>query len=465
LLLACTERARSTGGDAVAPMHPDALSGLPSMPLDARPLPEASPQARESAPSSSGSGTPSFGVPPYTQAAAMYRVEPGTQYASLASVASLLKPGDIVDVVGDATYAGGVRFDRDGRDDAKIVIRGVTKNGKRPVVSGGQNTIEAAGDHYVFENLDITGGAKRCFYHHANEIVLRSSFIHDCPQQGILGGDTDAGSLTVEFCELARCGGGVYHHQIYMATDEKAHPGSVFRLLHSYIHDGAGGNNVKSRAERNEILYNWIEGALYHEVELVGPDGQDPKLAREDGQIVGNVLYKVGAHNAIRLGGDGTGATAGRYRLVGNTIIMASNAGAIRLMDSVESVELYNNAFYRTGTEGVVLFKDDEVKWATGKPVIAGQNNWFSAGSTTSTALKGTKMGGGSVFAGLATKDLRPGRGSPLAAAGTASTPTDATLPFPNPLAIPAFEPPMAKVGPPKARPATLRPSIGAFEP
>ena len=33
-----------------------------------------------------------------------------------------------------------------------------------------------------------------------------------------------------------------------------------------------GGNAVKSRAQRNEIYYNWIEGAVYHELELIGPD-------------------------------------------------------------------------------------------------------------------------------------------------------------------------------------------------
>ncbi len=55
---------------------------------------------------------------------------------------------------------------------------------------------------------------------------------------------------------------GISAHQIYMATDESAHPGSVFRMQFCYMHDGAGGNNVKSRSERNEIYYNWIEGRL-----------------------------------------------------------------------------------------------------------------------------------------------------------------------------------------------------------
>lgn len=64
-----------------------------------------------------------------------------------------------------------------------------------------------------------------------------------------------------------------------MATDEVAYPGAVFRLQHSYLQDsdytdgvGIGGNLIKSCAERNEIYYNWLEGAFYHELELIGPD-------------------------------------------------------------------------------------------------------------------------------------------------------------------------------------------------
>ena len=71
-----------------------------------------------------------------------------------------------------------------------------------------------------------------------------------------------------------------------MATDETAYPGAVFRMQHCYVHDANGGNNVKSRAERNEIYYNWIEGAYYHELELIGPDGQAESLKREDSDVV-----------------------------------------------------------------------------------------------------------------------------------------------------------------------------------
>lgn len=74
----------------------------------------------------------------------------------------------------------GVLFDRAGTAAQKITIRGLRINGKRPVLSGGNNTIEAAGNHYVFEGLDLTNGTSRCFFHHADDIVLRDSVVHDC---------------------------------------------------------------------------------------------------------------------------------------------------------------------------------------------------------------------------------------------------------------------------------------------
>ncbi len=442
------------------PFHPDSLTAIPSLPTA-----EA---GGEAIPAASAAGAPASGggAAPPSSADATYRVEPGSKYPTLASVASLLSPGDVVEVVGGYTYVGGTKLERPGTAESKITIRGVPRNGKLPILSGGQNTIEAAGDHYVFENLEITGGARRCFFHHAHDITLRSSLVRDCPQQGILGADTDSGSLTVELCEVTRSGSGTYNHPIYIATDEKAHPGSVFRLVQSYIHDGSGGNNVKTRAERNEILYNWIENATYHELEMVGPDGQDPKLAREDGQVVGNVLFKSSDGPVVRIGGDGTGETGGRYRFVNNTIIVGGETGAIRLFGSVESVELFNNAFYRTGgSGGVRLFRDDEVKWTTGSPVVTGKNNWFPAGSSTFAALGATKLGGSNVFAAFSAKDFRPPRNSPLAGAGTTSTASDGKLAFPSPIAMPEMEPPRGKAEPGKKRGTAARPAIGAFEP
>ena len=227
--------------------------------------------------------------------ATTYQVGPGKPNAAIADVANMLVAGDIVEVDGNQTYAGGVVLAKSGSAAQKITIRGLRINGKRPVLSGATNTIEVQGSHVVVEGFELTAGTFRCFYHHGDDITLRDSVIHDCPRHGLLGADTDSGSLLMEYVEVFKCGGGTQDHQVYMATDEMTHPGAVFRMQYCFLHDGNGGNNVKSRAERNEIYYNWIEGALYHELELIGPDpagGAPEILKREDSDVVGNVLWQ-----------------------------------------------------------------------------------------------------------------------------------------------------------------------------
>jgi len=256
--------------------------------------------------------------------AVTYQVGPGRNYTTLQAVAGLLEKGDLVEVDGNATYPGGVTFTEPGTADEKITIRGIRLNGQRPKISGGINTVAfttpwpyagPGADHYVFEGFEVTGGSSRGIYHQADDLTIRDVVVHDCPNQGILGADQGSGDITMAYVEVYACGSGDRNHQIYMATDEIHYPGSVFRMQYCYIHDGNGGNNVKSRAERNEIYNNWIENAYYHELELIGPDGGDggdAGLAREDSDVVGNVLRKTSRNGFVtRVGGDGTGQTNG----------------------------------------------------------------------------------------------------------------------------------------------------------
>ena len=71
--------------------------------------------------------------------------------------------------------------------------------------------------------------------------------------------------------------------------------------------------NIKSRAERNEIYYNWVSGGFYGEIELIGPDPHGNKkvstdTAREDSDVVGNVFQHIPTQGTrmARVGGDGT---------------------------------------------------------------------------------------------------------------------------------------------------------------
>ncbi len=384
-----------------------------------------------------------------------------------------LMPGDIVELEGDTTYEGGIRFDDPGSEAMPIIVRGVGA-GARPRIEGGDNTIEAAGNHYVFENLDITGGARRCFFHHAHDITIRDSVVHDCPRQGILGADNDSGSILLERVEVHHCGGGDRDHQIYMATDEVAYPGSVFRMQFCWIHDGNGGNNVKSRAERNEIYSNWLEGAYYHELELIGPDpsgGIDEGEAREDSDVVGNVFIKSGDNAAfavVRFGGDGTGQSLGRYRFAFNTVVVAPGSGSavFRLFSGLESVEMHSNIFAMRGGGPVNLLREVEAEW-TGGRAVAGTNNWVSTGSTNvPPEWTGTITGddpGLSEIDDLGALDPSPaGETSPVVDMGLSPPPVFAGHPFDRPMDRPADSPVR---GPGRVtRPVVGSIDIGAYE-
>lgn len=408
--------------------------------------------------------------------ATTYQVGPSRTDKTIDAVSSRLGPGDVVEVDGDATYPGGIVLDQPGASGNPITIRGVLVNGKRPVLSGGTNTIEIQGDHYVLEGFDITAGSFRCVYHHSNDVVMRDLVVHDCAAHGLLGADQGSGSLTLEYSEFYGSGSGTGEHQIYMATDEVAHPGSVFRMQHCYVHDGAGGNNVKSRAERNEIYYNWIEGAMYHELELIGPDpggapaGWTEDLVREDSDVVGNVLRKRETSFVVRFGGDGTGQSNGRYRFVNNTVLTEPGGSAVfRLFDGIESVEMHGNVFFvdpnPAGSSNLV--RDAEAVWSTGSRVVGGSNNWVLTQATNvPPEWTSTLTGGDPQFVATATMDLRPAAGSPLlGSCGCASSPPGHD--FPSPLARPLFDPPLhaiEAVGAAVPRPSSGPLDIGALQ-
>lgn len=407
-----------------------------------------------------------------------YQVGPTRTNKTLQAVQGKLKPGDVVEVDGDATYPGGVFFRaaQSGSAAKKVTIRGLKVNGKRPVISGGGGGVLDGlgmvlnGNHYVLESLEVTGAGDTCIVHKGDDITIRDFVVHDCPGQGLLGNDYEAGSLTLEHSEFYKCGSGTYQHQIYMATAQDMYPGSVFRMQHCYVHDGNGGNNVKSRSERNEIYYNWIEGAYYHNLELIGADMAQPTPAREDGDVVGNVIVGSGPEHwhLVRLGGDKPeAATSGRYRFVNNTFVVGAGGAdsVLRLMMRIDTVEMHNNAFVRAGAGTAPLFVEDELQWVNGRSIV-GSNNWVQDGLTgTPATWTNTLKGADAGLVNLAGFDVRLKEGSPLSDEGAANPPSISGREFPKPLGVPAFVPPSRQLSEaPVPRAAAGAIDIGAFE-
>lgn len=396
--------------------------------------------------------------------AATYQVGPNKQYRQISQVASQLKPGDIVEVDGNATYSS-VSLTKSGTAQAKITIRGILQNGKRPSIQGGTNTIAINASHYVLEGIDVSGGSTRCIFHHGDDVTVRNTVVHDCAGHGILGADEGSGSLTLEQVEVYRSGQGDRKHQIYIATDEEMYPNAVFRMQNCYVHDGNGGNNVKTRAGRNEIYYNWIEGAMYHELELIGPEAFPAGVLREDSDVVGNVVRKTRGASVVRIGGDGSGDTSGRYRFVNNTFIVnGATKTVFRLYDRLESVEMHNNVFAGAPASSWAMLRETDAKWAKGYAIIGGSNNWVPTGLKTPTQWTNTRTGSDPGFVNAAAFNYAPTDASALHDAGNGAPASPSAAPFPNPLALPAFLPPARTIEAPRTRVNSGIIDIGAIE-
>jgi hypothetical protein len=436
---------------------------------------------------------------PFCAGAATYTVGPsGRQYTQLTDLfrSRDLAPGDVVLVDGSATYNGNIVVgdDDSGSSANPVTIRwSRTAGTTRPVLSGGTNTIKfEQSNNVVLEGFDVRGGGNACIFSEADNVTVRDSVIHDCPGQGILGADNNSGSFTLEYNEIYNAGSGTNRHVIYMQSDEVAFPNAVFRMRYNYVHNGNGGNLLKSRHQRNEIYYNWLEGAAYQELELIGPDcntqqgGWSTALKREDSDVVGNVIVHTSSwRNAIRAGGDLDGLSQGRVRLVDNTVLFdrAGAATMVLVQLGLESIEMHNNVLYQnaSGSAPAVLAENPasdvdtpacspflREPWSSGRKV-AGGNNWFQTSATSVPGeLVATLRGSNPQLTDIARRDLRPLAASALVDAGNRSPAAPAAFPFPNPLTIPVYEPPShAKlaIGAQKAR--TVQGAsidIGAFE-
>ncbi len=416
--------------------------------------------------------------------AAKYQVGPARGYTNLQAVANLLLPGDVVEVDGDATYPGGVSFDQSGTESRPIIVRGLRVDGKRPVIAGvsgkpGAAVVRIRGNHYLFEGFDVTAGGDpltgRGVYNVADHVTVRDTVVHDCPCTGVSGAAV-AGSFMLDGVEIYHCGRDGRAHQIYVESDNAKHPNAVFRMQYCYLHDGSGGNNVKSRVGRNEIYYNWIEGSPFHELDLIGADPSDQAhgaahKVREDSDVVGNVFFKTAKSQGAlaRLGSDGTGASNGRYRFVNNTVVFdpaaSVQSGIFKISGFCESLEIDNNVFYRGGKH-FTLIRDMRPQHT--KPLcIVGSNNWVPKGSTVRATLNGTIYGLNPGFADVSDFDFTPTAKSPLVDAGHLPTESPPDVPFPNPLQTPRFLPPPRRLRPPDmvvARPQNGEIDIGAFE-
>lgn len=341
-----------------------------------------------------------------------------------------------------------------------------TAGATRPVLQGGIHTFKfQRSNHVVFEGFEVRGGTSTCVFSEAHGIVVRDAVIHACPGHGILGADLNSGDFTLEFSEIYDAGAGSTRHPIYMQSDEIAYPGAVFRMRFNYVHDGNGGNLLKNRHERAEIHSNWFEGSAFQEIELIGPDcetqaaGWTRTLRREDAELLNNVIVHTSASwpHAIRMGGDLNGASDGRVRMVGNTIVFdrPGSATAVYVQLGAGSLEMHNNAIFQTGGVAPAILRENTTAdspvcapfvttpWS-GARSVAGSRNWVqSTASFVPPEWAGTVSGADPGFRNVTQRDFRPQTNSPLRDAGSNRPPSPPAFPLPWPLPRVGYDPPL----------------------
>jgi|GEM_PF-2966424 len=336
-----------------------------------------------------------------------YFVGPNRIYQKPQDVVYFLRPGDVVEIEGNATYPGGLHYSVGngtvaGTEEQPITFRGVAVNGNRPVLlsAGAVNVVEINADNIVLEGIEVRGHlyramAVRGFTDHnafvaaypardeaGGKISFRGIYlaggdnlvIRDCIVHGNYHGihsSAALGNVLIEHSEIYMNGTDTQGHNVYLDSKLNA----VATVRYNYIHDTVllSNNGLKSRFWRNEVHYNRFEN-LAQAMELIG-QGERTETPR-DSEIVGNLI--INCRQGMRLGGDGVGiGTRGRYRVMNNTYANINNGNAyfLRTFTQIESVELYNNVVY--SSENLRFWTSIDSQWID-TVRIYGRDNWFS---------------------------------------------------------------------------------------
>jgi hypothetical protein len=248
-------------------------------------------------------------------------VGPGRDIAKIASAASAARDGDIVEI-----DAGNYVDDVAVWPQSEITIRSA---GGPVCISSVARTAEGKaifvtkGTDVVVEGIEFSGAAvpaqNGAGIRHEGGLLTVRDCVFERNEMGLLTWNSLSAELVVERCEFcynAARGryqpGGRIGHQLYA--------GSIRRLTlrDSYIHAGAYGHLVKSRARENHILCNRLtdEAAGRASYELEFPNGGVA-------YVIGNVIAQsplTDNEAMIGFGAEGYSSHTNELYLVNNTL-------------------------------------------------------------------------------------------------------------------------------------------------
>jgi hypothetical protein len=273
------------------------------------------------------------------------KVGPGEKFVFPSVVAQFAKDGDLIEIDAQGMYFG----DEAIWNTDNLVIRGV--NGT-PVlksqgnIKNGKGIWVVKGDNIIIENIEFSGAKVRdkngagIRMEGVGLTVRNCKFIEN--ENGILAGANPQSDIVIEYSEFAKNGHGKGQtHNLYIG-----HVNSLV-FQYNYSHHAVIGHNLKSRAQKNYILYNRImdeeSGNSSYAVDL--PNGGMSFL-------VGNIIQQgENTDNAsiIAYGVEGITNSSKKLFMVDNTIVNQRKGGIFVKVSRDAEVKAFNNIFAGSG--------------------------------------------------------------------------------------------------------------------
>jgi hypothetical protein len=267
----------------------------------------------------------------------------------IADAAGRARSGDVIEVEA-GVYTGDVASWRQNN----LTIRAVGGRA-RLIQTGGSAEGKAIwvikGDNVLVENFEFVGarapGRNGAGIRHEGGRLTVRDCLFEGNQMGLLTWNDERASLIVEKSEFHHNAvASEYHrgdpigHQIYVGTI------GMFKMTDSYVHHGAFGHLVKSRAMENYIVDNRItdEAGGKASYELEFPNGGVA-------YVVGNIIEQSAQSenpDVISYGAEGYRWPRNELYLVNNTLVdhLAEGGNFVRVWPGADRVKVFNNLFF-----------------------------------------------------------------------------------------------------------------------
>jgi hypothetical protein len=337
------------------------------------------------------------------------------------------EPGDLL-LLQPGVYAldtARLSVRRSGTPERPITLRGVVRDGQRPVLDGSRANINRGllyfwpeTHDWVVEGLEFrnargSGRAGQRYssnaaaaYIQGTNLTFRNCYSHHNDNGWF--STHDAVNTILEACETA------YNGKLPGTQENATHNHYVnsrsLIVRYCYIHHSTDAQNFKSRCEHAVLAYNWIEEEAGYSVEVASGNEHNTLW-------IGNVIVKRRAPGGQRrlLGvGDGTGVARGTLAMVHNTFVTRQPEDFFLYSHPSATTDLllFNNIF--SGPGRTLL------QW-NGSGRIEGGGNFFQRGLGPPAGLTQSVVADAPGFVDFEAGDLRLRASSVCRDAGVAN--------------------------------------------